>query len=120
MSSSTDPLADLIRQLHIGWWIAATILAVFCGWWIAFRRMTGMQMQINQLRSDVNALQGQNSGWFVRALSPKSRSRKAPKWSNPSPDTLQETSSSASEQPVNESAPHGVASKNIFRTIDGG
>jgi hypothetical protein len=62
--------------------------------WIAFRRLKGMQMQINQLRSDVNVLRGYY-GLSVWALSPKSRSPEARKWL-----TLREA-----EQPVNEPAP---------------
>ena len=83
MSSSIDPL--------IGSMIAVTVLAVFCTLWVAFRRLRGMQVQIDELRRNIRTLEGQYSGLLVRQLNRKSSSRKAPKRSNPPSDTPQET-----------------------------
>jgi len=75
----------------IGWFIALTILAIVCAAWrVAFGRLTGMQMQIDELRRDVRGLETEYSGLLIRQLS-KSRSRKAPKSSSPSSDALEET-----------------------------
>ena len=117
MSNSIVPLADLIRQFATGWLFAVTILAIFYAWWVAFRRLRGMQMQIDELRRELRTLQAQYSRLLVRQLkSATPRSRKAPKWSDPSSNMPQETSSLAPEQPdkkdSNDSALHVVALPN--------
>jgi len=117
MSNSIVPLADLIRQFANGWLFAVTILAIFYAWWVAFRRLRGMQMQIDELRRELRTLQAQYSRLLVRRLkSATPRSRKAPKWSDPSSNMPQGTSSLAPEQPdkkdSNESALHVIALPN--------
>jgi len=99
MSSSIDPLIDSIQHSPYRWLIAVTILAVFCAWWVAFRRLKGMQMQVDELRRDIRALERQCSGLLVSQLNlPKPRSRKARKLSSPSSDVLEQTAA-ASIQP---------------------
>jgi hypothetical protein len=74
----------------IAWLIAVAILAIFCAWWVAFRRLTGLQMQIDELRHDIRGLEAEYSGLLIRQLN-KPRSRKARKLSGPSSETLEET-----------------------------
>lgn len=95
--SSIDPLGNFIASVAADppiamiASVAAVILAVF--WWVAFRRLTGMQMQIDELRRDIRGLEAEYSRLIVRQSNnlPKSRSRKARKLSSPSSDTLEET-----------------------------
>ena len=100
VSSLINPLADLIWQFSIGWLIAAAILSVFCVSlvWRHQRRLAAMQTQLDSLSSDIRRLEAAHDGLLVRHMK-LPRSRKAPKWSNPSSDTLQETSSLAPKQP---------------------
>jgi hypothetical protein len=80
-SVTADPLIAMIAS--------AVVLTVFSAWWIAFRRLTGMQMQIDELRRDIRGLEAEYSGWIVRQSNlPKPRSRKARKLSSPSSDVV--------------------------------
>jgi hypothetical protein len=92
--SSIDPLGNFIASVAADppiamiASVAAVILAVF--WWVAFRRLTGMQMQIDELRRDIRGLEAEYSRLIVRQSNnlPKSRSRKARKLLSPSSDAL--------------------------------
>jgi hypothetical protein len=89
--STIDRLANLIAWVTadppIAMIASAVILTVFCAWWVAFRRLTGMQMQIDELRRDIRGLEAEYSRLIVSQLNlPKPRSRKARKVSTPSSD----------------------------------
>jgi hypothetical protein len=91
--STIDRLANLIASVTADPLIAmiasAVILAVFCAWWVTFRRLRGMQMQIDELRRDIRGLEAEYSRLIVSQLnSPKPRSRKARKLPSRSSDML--------------------------------
>jgi len=80
MTSSIDPLADLLRQFPFQGLIAVTGLSLFGVWWVAVRRqkrrLTAMRMQLDELRGNVRSLEADYGSLLARFLnlsgSPKS------------------------------------------------
>ena len=72
MANSIDPLANLIQQFPIQCLSAVTALSLFCVWLIAFwrqeRRLTAMQMQLDELRCNVCRFEEDYGGLLARFL----------------------------------------------------